>query len=251
MKIKNKAYAIIAILFWIAVWHISATLVGKTILLPTPLETVRVFLALSSDLAFWEICFLSVKSIFAGLLGGILVGTVIAGLSYISPLLKELFSPLLSLVKATPIASVIILFLVWIGKDKIPVFVSLMMVTPIVASNTLEGLYNIDKSLWEVTKLYKFGFFKSWKFLYRHSLLPYVSSALKSGISLAWKAGIAAEVLCTPMGTIGERLYESKLYMEMPELFAWTLAVVLISLFLELVVVKLTERLLGGVRNER
>lgn len=247
-KIRKKLYAFTAVIFWLAVWHIAATRVNLTVLLPTPFETIKVFLSLASEVTFWEICFVSLRNVFLGAVTGIILGVAIAVLSYISEPLKFLFLPIMSLVKATPIASIIILFLVWIGKNQIPFFVSLMMVVPIVASNVLEGLENINKELWEVTKVYKFSFIKSWKILYRHCLLPYFVSALRSGVALAWKAGIAAEVLCTPDNSIGEMLYESKLYLETPILFAWTLAVIILSFILEKAMVWLSFKLLGGDR---
>lgn len=245
-KYVKKLYAVTAILFWIAVWHFAAAKVGRSILLPTPAETVKVLFTLASESRFWYVCFLSVKSIFTGALVGVLAGIAIAVLSYLSPIVKYLFSPIMSLVKATPIASFIILFLVWIGKDVIPFWIALMMVAPIVASNFLEGLENIDPQLKEVTVVYGFSFAKRWKMLYRHSLLPYLNSSLKSGIALAWKAGIAAEVLCTPDDTVGQMLYESKLYMETESLFAWTLTVIVISYLLEKAVVIVSDRFMGG-----
>ncbi len=236
-------------MFWLAVWQILAMLVDKSILLPSPVETVSVFFSLACQFRFWLICFTSVKSIFLGVLLGVLLGILIGALSYLSSVARYFFEPLLSLVKATPIASIIILFLVWIGKNHIPYVISLMMVTPIVASNVLEGLENIDKKLWEVTRVYKLSFSKSWKVLYRHSLMPYFMASLKSGIALAWKAGIAAEVLCTPDNSIGKMLYESQIYLETPTLFAWTLTVILLSYILEKLVLSVSYRLLGGVAN--
>ncbi|MBE6650893.1 MAG: ABC transporter permease subunit [Ruminococcaceae bacterium] len=242
-------YAIAAILFWIAVWQILAWRVGKTLLLPSPVQTVNTLLDLASKSDFWYICFSSVANIFVGALLGVVIGIAIAVLSYANKVIKYLFSPMLTLVKATPIASVIILFLVWIGKAAIPFWISSMMVVPIVASNVLEGLENISHDLKEVTRVYNFGFAKSWRLLYRYSLLPYFSSSLKSGIALSWKAGIAAEVLCTPEGTIGNMIYESKVYLETAELFAWTLTVIVLSLILEKAVVFASSRLMGGDRK--
>lgn len=242
-------YAIAAVLFWIAVWHIAAVRVDKILLLPSPAQTVDVLCGLASESEFWHTCFASVISIFKGALFGVVVGVAIAAMSYISRIVKILFSPMLTIVKATPIASVIILFLVWIGKEAIPFWISMMMVVPIVASNVLEGLENIRDDLKEVTRVYNLGFVKRWKLLYRHSLLPYLSSSLKSSIALSWKAGIAAEVLCTPDGTIGNRIYESKIYLETAELFAWTLTVIVLSLILEKAVVFVSSKLMGGVKK--
>lgn len=249
MKIKKRLYAVTAILFWIAVWHIASIKVNRSALLPTPAETVQVFLNLCTESDFWIICLNSVRNIFFGAVCGVAAGILIAVLSYLSPLIKQLLSPIMSLVKATPIASIIILFLVWIGKEGIPFWISLMMVTPIVASNILEGLMNISRELLEVTKVYGLNFYKRWRLLYRPSLLPYLDSSLKSGIAMAWKAGIAAEVLCTPPHTVGQMLYESKLYVETPQLFAWTLTVVAVSLVLEKAVLLASRKIMGGVKQ--
>ena len=246
IKFKKTLLGFLSVLFWVAVWHFAAVRVGKSILLPTPRETVEVFLAITQTGEFWLTALTSLKSVFSGALAGVLLGLIIALLSYISPLLKYLFAPLLSLVKATPVASFIILALVWLGKDVIPFVIALMMVAPIVAANLYEGLVAVDTQLYEVAKLYGFSFRKKWRMLYRPSLLPYFLSAVKSGIALSWKAGIAAEVLCTPENSIGKYLHESRLYLEYPTLFAWTLTVIILSFFLEKVVVWAIEKLLGG-----
>lgn len=249
-KILNFFFAFLSLGFWVAVWHFSAIKIGKSILLPSPAETAEVFVSLVKTREFWTTALNSLRSIFSGALAGVLLGVCIALLSYITPFFRYLFAPLLSLVKATPVASFIILALVWIGKEKIPFAIALMMATPIVSSNVYEGLCGIDKELREVAKLYNFGFAKTWKMLYRHSLLPYFVSAVRSALSLAWKAGIAAEVLCTPLNSIGLMLYESKIYFEFPTLFAWTLTVILLSFILEKTVVLLAEKFFGKGRRK-
>lgn len=251
MKINKKSlYFFLSVLFWVAVWHFTALRVGKSVLLPTPAETLEIFFKLVVTREFWTVAFTSLKSIFSGALAGIFIGVIIAVLSRISAFFKYLFEPLMSLVKATPVASFIILALVWIGKNYIPFAISLMMVLPVVSANVYEGLCSINKELYEVTKLYKFSFLKSWKMLYRHSIMPYFISATKSGLALAWKAGIAAEVLCTPDNSIGLMLHESKIYLEFPTLFAWTLTVVVFSFIFEKLTVFLAELFLGKRRRK-
>ncbi len=250
-RTKKIIYTTLAILFWIALWHIVARRVNLSLVLPTPVETAEVLFSLLGEGAFWAICLNSVKRIFLGALSGILVGALIAVLSYFSEILKHLFSPVMSLVKSTPIVSFIILFLIWIGRDKIPFYISLMMVVPIVSSNVLKGLESIDRELLEVIKVYRLPFSKSFRLLYRHSLMPYVLSALQSAVALSWKAGIAAEVLCSPVGTLGNMLSESQIYLETPTLFAYTVVTVVISVILEGLVVAVSSRTMGGADNGR
>ena len=62
-----------------------------------------------------------------------------------------------------------------------------------------------------------------------------------TAIGLAWKSGVAAEVLCLPKAAIGTQVYYSKIYLETPSLFAWTAVVIVLSMLLE----RIVRRLLG------
>ena len=75
------------------------------------------------------------------------------------------------------------------------------------------------------------------------SVLPHFSAALRSALGMGWKAGIAAEVLTVPARSIGKNIFEAKLYLETTELFAWTLAVIVLSLIIE----RILLRLVGGM----
>ena len=250
-RIKKAIYTTLAILFWIALWHIVARRINLTLILPTPSDTLKVIFSLAGEGEFWQICLSSVRTIFLGALSGIVLGALVAVISYFSEPLKYLFSPLMSLVKATPIVSFIILFLIWIGRDKIPFYISLMMVVPIVSSNILKGLESIDRDLVEAIRVYRLPFSKAFKLLYRHSLMPYILSALQSAVALSWKAGIASEVLCSPAGTLGTMLSESQIYLETPTLFAYTVVTVVISVILEKIVVTISSHTMGGKDDDR
>ena len=65
------------------------------------------------------------------------------------------------------------------------------------------------------------------------SVSPFFVAAATTGLGLAWKAGIAAEVLSTPRNSLGGLLYEAKIYLETPDLLAHTAVIILLSLLLE------------------
>lgn len=158
-----------------------------------------------------------------------------------SKIVYDAFSPLVTVIKSTPVASFIILILVFIGNNIAPIIISALMVFPIVFTNIYQGINGVDKSLLEVCKIYRISRSKIISSLYVPSILPYFSSALLSSIGLGWKAGIAAEVLCTPVKSIGIAIFNSKEYILNTDLFAWTTAVVLFSLILELLLTKLIK----------
>ena len=163
-------------------------------------------------------------------------------LMHISKVIRVLLETPLAVVKATPVPSFIILALIWIKSGMVPVFISFLMVLPTVCLNVAQGLGQVDSGLAEMLHIYRISLLKRVGLLYIPSLVPYVMAAVKSGLALAWKAGVSAEVIGRTAESIGRQLYESKLYLETERLFAYTVAVILLSGLIEVTVVAAAER---------
>lgn len=234
MKIGKKIiFTSLSLLFWIVLWHIISAKVNMELVFPSPHETLKTLVNVVKNPDFLKICFNSVLRIFIGTLFGIFIGVFLAVLSYAFEVAKYLISPVMTVVKATPVASFIILLLVLIGKEYIPSVTAAIISIPILYANILGALESTDKDLKEVCRVYSLNFSKSLRALWIPSAMPKFISGIKSCIGLSWKAGIAAEVLCTPRESIGIKIYESKVYLETPTLFAWTAVVVILSLIFE------------------
>lgn len=229
----KQLYLPLAILFWIGLWWLIAALFKKPLLLPTPPAVLGTLWELVGTAFFWKTVLLSLSRILVGIVAALFSGAALAWLTVKSRLCHHLFSPLLTLFKATPVASIIFLILLWVGRNTAPLLIALMMALPIVWSNVREGLFETDKQLLEVARVFGFSRRKRLFALHLPSLLPYFAAACRSAIGIAWKAGIAAEVLCVPKDSIGRAIYEGKQYLMTNELFAWTLTVILISVAIE------------------
>ncbi|MBE6547048.1 MAG: ABC transporter permease subunit [Ruminococcaceae bacterium] len=192
---------------------------------------------------FWLITLLSLIRVIWGILVSLLLGSVLAYLTTQVKLLHILVSPALSAIKSTPVASFIILALLWLERDSLPVLITALIVIPIIWANVSEGIERVDNELLEVATIYRFSLWTKFHRLYLPSVAPYFMAACKSSLGMAWKAGIAAEVLATPQHSIGTELYFSKTYLETPTLFAWTLVVILLSLIIEKLFVFGLERI--------
>ena len=232
-----------AAVVWIALWFILAYLVGKEVLLPSPADAAKTLLYLMRQEYFWQYCFSSVLRIITGLLAGIAAGSILAIATRKKNFAASLFLPLLSVIRATPVASFIILAFVWIGKGSVPAFTSFLMVLPIIHNAVSVGIQSIDSELLEMTSLFRFSLPERLRYLYIPSVLPSFTSGLNTSLGLAWKAGIAAEVICSPEYGIGTALKDSKTYLNTSELFAWTAAVIIISMLLEKGLGALTAKL--------
>lgn len=82
---------------------------------------------------------------------------------------------------------------------------------------------------------------KKIRYIYFPQVFPYLRSAFAVGLGLCWKAGTAAEVIGIPDGSIGERLQEAKIYLQMPDLFAWTVTIIVVSLLIEKLILWLLD----------
>jgi NitT/TauT family transport system permease protein len=139
----------------------------------------------------------------------------------------------MNIVKATPVASFVILALVWLPSQQLSLFICFLMVLPLVWSNVETGLLQVDESLLEMARTYQLAPGTILKTIYVPAVRPFFVNALLLGFGYAWKSGVAAEVLGLPVWGIGTKLYQAKIYLETPELFAWTLVVIGISLLAE------------------
>ncbi|MCH5343460.1 MAG: ATP-binding cassette domain-containing protein [Acetatifactor sp.] len=233
----------IIILFWLLMWHLLALWVNNKIMLVTPFRALQALASMLPKETFWQSVAGSLIRIGLGFLLGLVVGILLAILSNRFSFLEELLSPVISLFKAVPVASLVVLFLIWWGSSFLAVAVCFLIVLPNLYINTLEGLKATDKRLLEMADVFRIPFFNRFFYIYRPALKPFLLSGLKLSLGMSWKSGVAAEVIGTPDLSIGERLYMSKIYLETAEVFAWTAVVILLSLFFEKLVLWLAERI--------
>lgn len=236
-----------AVLLWLALWQLASMALRARVphgelLLPSPLAALRCLGSMAVTAAFWRSIAWSALRIFGGFLTACLAAAVLAVAAYRFRPLREFLAPAVACIKAVPVASFIILALVWLSSRQLSFFISFLMVFPPIYLAVLTGLGQADRALLEMAKVYRVPFFRQVRFLYLPAVAPHLRSAVSLGLGLCWKAGIAAEVIGLPDGSVGERLYMAKVHFETPELFAWTAVIVTVSAVLE----KLFLRLLDG-----
>ena len=235
-------------LFWFLVWELVALAIDNILLFPDPITVIQRLCQIAITSEFWANLSASLLRVMFGIIIAIAIGTLLAFLSAWFKLVYDVLFPLMTVIRATPVASFIILIFLFVGKESLPTVIALLMVMPIVWNNVYEGISNIDKDLKEVCGLYKLSLRKRLKVLYFPSVMPYFSSAVLSSIGLGWKAGIATEILYPPVESIGKAILDSKQLFLTEDLFALTVVVVLLSFIFELLL-KLTMKLSSKKRK--
>ena len=232
-KSKRNVQFVLAILFWFVVWQYAAHVIGQDLFLVSPFKVLEILWTQIKEVSFWKTVNYSFVRIVSGFMLAIFVGVILAMISASSPVLRILFTPFFDVMKSIPVASFIILVLIWAGSSKLSVVISFFMVLPIMYTNVLQGIMKIDKKLLEMAKVFRIKFGKKLMTIYIPGTLPYFSAGCKVGLGLCWKSGIAAEVIGLPDGSIGEKLYQAKIFLSTGELFSWTLVIILISFLFE------------------
>jgi len=221
------------ILFWILVWHLLAVWVDNEILLVTPLQAAKALWELAGQTKFWQTLGMSLLRIGAGFALGALIALLLAATSSRFQLVEEVLSPVMTLCKAVPVASFVVLLLIWWGSAFLAVAICFLIVLPNLYISTLEGLKNTDKKLLEMATVFRMPISTRFFYIYRPALKPFWDSSLKLSLGMCWKSGVAAEVIGTPDFSIGERLYMSKIYLDTAGVFAWTTVIILLSIGFE------------------
>lgn len=241
---KKRLLILCSLIFWIAVWEVISLLLGKDLLLPSPFTVFERLFGLCTQAVFWKSVATSLLRVTGGLLAGMLAGIITAVLTAKSSVLKTALSTVLHIIKATPVASFIILAILWLSASWVPAFTAMLIVIPTVWASTEKGIESQDPKLYEMGKA--FGLSKTELFtrITVPSIKPFFIAALNSTVGMAWKAGIAAEVIVPYKNSIGTALYDSKINVETVDTFAWTLAVIILSAAFEKLIIMITEK--GG-----
>lgn len=232
-RLRQPLSFVLVLVVWLLIWQVAYWRVGQDLLLASPLQVFQRLVGHMQQAAFWLTVLYSFLRIQAGFLLGLACGTALAIITVQVNFLRLFFSPAISAIRSTPVASFIILALVWMSNSKVVVFIVFLMVLPIIWANVAEGIEKTSSELLEMSRVFRLSQWEVIRYIYVPSVAPFFVTAATTGLGLGWKAGIAAEVLSRPPFSLGGKLYDAKIYLETADLLAYTMVVVLLSLALE------------------
>lgn len=252
--IQNKFFKIIlAIVFWFAVWYIAAFAIDKEVFLPFPHTVIKRFADLIISPNFFKTVAFSLLRILAGFVVGTILGFFLAIFTNYSKIAEAIVSPAVRIIRATPVVSFILLAYLWLDNDTIPAFIAILMVLPILWQNVSSGLMNLDDNLSQMADVFKIKKTKRFFKIIFPQLTPYLYSGCMTSLGLAWKSGVAAEVISYPQIAIGKEMNEAKVLLETSDVFVWTLTLITLSLIFESLFKKLFKKRMyigEGSRND-
>ena len=245
-KYKNAIVKLGVIVFWLLVWEGIYRYVGRPILVVSPIATFVRISELAVTPIFWTTVYGTTSRVIQGVFWAFFLGSALAVITKHVPFLKILFEPILGMFRAMPSASIIILALVWLPTFRIPSFIIFLVITPLIWANIYEGLGSVDVKLLEVAKTFRWTLWEKCRYVYIPHLAPFVASALSTAFGQGFRTAIGTEVIARPPNSMGRMIYDSRIYMQTINLFAWTVAVLVISV----IIVKVTTRILNFISGK-
>ncbi|MBQ4088666.1 MAG: ABC transporter permease subunit [Clostridia bacterium] len=244
-KWHRRIWLAVSVIFWLCIWQLGAMWVDQEILLVSPLRAIQALWEMMLTEDFYIAIAGSLSRIAIGFGAALIAGVMLAAVARFVMPVRMLLAPVMSAIKATPVASFVILALIWISSKNLSVVMSFLIVLPVVYSNFLDGLDRADVKLIEMAKVFRMPFARQIRAIYWPAAFPYLLTSVRLSLGMCWKAGIAAEVIAQPRNSIGSALQRAKVFFSTPELFAWTLAIIIISVALEklmMVLIRLMSR---------
>lgn len=247
MRGKKQNVHLWAVAFWLIVWQLAAMALHAAyphgaLLLPSPVSSLARLISLAGTAVFWCAIGTSSMHILGGFLLSCALAVVLAALSARFSRVEELLAPLVAAVKTVPVASFIILALIWMRMSALPLFISFLMVFPILYTNVLAGIRSADRELLEMARVFRVPWLRQARCILLPAAEPFLLAGSAAALGMSWKAGVAAEVIGVVSGSIGEKLYEAKIYLQTGDLLAWTVVIVALSALFERAVLALLRR---------
>ena len=215
------------------VWQCAAWAIDNRLLLVGPFQVARRLGALLGEKTTWQALGYSFGRISLGFFLAFALALVLAAVSARFPLAEILLRPYVLAIQTVPVASFIVIALLWLSGRRLSIFISFLMVLPVLYANALQGFRAADRQLLEMAQVFRMPCFRRVRCIFLPALTPYLKSACHVALGLCWKAGVAAEVIAVTEKSVGGMLYDAKVYLEIPDLFSWTVLIVAVSLGFE------------------
>ena len=248
-KRVSNVYKAFSVMLALLIWQGISSLPTLSVLLASPVDVVgRLFTIWQEEGFFASLCFTFVR-IAGGFSLGLLAGVFLAVLAGYAKWVEVLLWPYMVTVKSVPVASFVIIILIFFRATALSVIISALMVLPIIYTNTLSGIRATDKELDRMAEVFKIPFWKKLLYVKLPQIKPFFLSGATVSLGLCWKSGVAAELIGIPTGSVGEALYQAKIYLNTADLFCWTILIILISFGFEKLVLWCFGHLFKGLER--
>lgn len=211
---------LLGVALFLAMWQVMSIFVAD-IIIASPVDTILSLTRLAFTADFWHALGITLKRFGLSLLCGALTGFGLGLLAGLKPIIKSILEPMRWALMSVPPVVLVTIGMIWFGMGSIQtIFVTSLLIIPIMYVNTIEGVDGVDKTLLEMGRVHKAG----WLLLLKEIYLPGIGGPVLAGLALSAGFGIRIVVLAEVLGAytgVGYEFSLARTNLETPTLFAW------------------------------
>lgn len=245
---KNTTAKIVvaaSVALMLLLWELASLRIGSQQIMPGPWETLRAAVGLLVEPGFLIIVGSTLLRGIAGFVIASALGIVLGVLGGINKGFEAFMTPWVVVMRSTPVVAFVLLALIWFSQST-AVFIGIITMFPMVFTNIVEGMRNVDGDLVEMARFYKVRRSDIIMKVYLPSILPYMISGLSSASGIGWRAIIIGEVLSQPRYGIGGSMQLAQMQMNVDVLIAWTFIAVIIGFAFEKIIRFVEKKAIKG-----
>lgn len=238
---KNRLISVSAIILLFVIWKLISLWTGSEQLIPSPEKTLLAVADVISRENFLPSILTTIGRGLAGFIISLALALFMGIPAGLNTTFRLFLNPLLITFRSTPVISLILLSIIWLGNEMVPVFIAILTMFPIICTNIIDGIRNVDKDLIEMGRTYKINENRIIREIYLPSISPFLTSGISNALGFGWRAIIIGEVLAQPGFGVGTQMQNAQIFLQVSELIAWTLIAILVSSIFEFLV-RLAEK---------
>ena len=226
-------YAAAAFFALFAVWGAAYALVGNPYLVPSLKDTFSSLMALLKEKGFYTAYLQTFSRVLQAFIISFLPALILAVAAYLSAPVRKIAAVFVSAFRSIPTMAILLMILVWSTPKEAPVIVAFLALFPLLYTGVLSSLFAVDERYKSVFETFRIPIRKRIFRAYLPLIFPSVLRESAGALSFSLKLVVSAEIMANTFKSIGGLMQDSKIYLDMPRLFALTLMVVITGLLLE------------------
>lgn len=233
MNKRKRHIGILSVIVMLTLWEAVALHIDSGQIMPGPWATLSATLKLLAEKDFLLVVG---NTLFRGLIGfaiALAAGMVLGIWAGVNERFEAFLKPWLVVMRSIPVVAFILLALIWFKSGSVPVFIGILTMLPMICTNVIEGIRNVDSQLVEMAKFYHISGRRIVREVYVPAITPFVMSGISSAFGIGWRAIVIGEVLSQPEFGIGSRMHTAQSFLNVDVLIAWTFIAIFISFLFE------------------
>ena len=229
-KCKDTLSFCLGILLIGVVIQASGAIKGDDLVFPGVDVILRAFLRIMTTGKTYALIWTTMQHLIVSMAVSTVIGVILGMGMGMVPFLRNLFSPLMTLLRSLPMIILIVIVMVVTKYERVPVIASSIILVPMIAEAACEGCLRIDKELIDVYRMNANFNLRVLFQVYLPLMAGYLHQAWVNAVGMGVKLAVSTEYLVQTKNSLGKAVHSSAYFNEYQDIYAYALVMILLVL---------------------